>query len=126
MALHSQHVETVDFDDPALTASLFGPQNLHLDLLAEASGTRIGSRGSHLWVESADEQARQRVCNVLIQLYALLREGMAISRQDVVRSYAMLDSDPGLDLRQVFREAVFVNTPPQERRGAQCGAEALS
>ena len=111
MALHSQHVETVDFDDPALTASLFGPQNLHLDLLAEASGTRIGSRGSHLWVESADEQARQRVCNVLIQLYALLREGMAISRQDVVRSYAMLDSDPGLDLRQVFREAVFVNTP---------------
>ena len=27
------------------------------------------------------------------------------------RAYAMLAADPGLNLRQVFQEAVFVNTP---------------
>ncbi|WP_297217660.1 PhoH family protein [uncultured Desulfovibrio sp.] len=111
MAFSSHRVETVDFDDPAVAAALFGPHNVHLDMLAEASGARLTTRGLTLFVDSPDAAVRQLVCNVVVQLYAMLREGTAISRQDILRSYTMLANDPGLDLRQVFREAVFVNTP---------------
>ena len=41
----------------------------------------------------------------------MLRNGISISQQDMSRAYAMLAADPGLNLRQVFQEAVFVNTP---------------
>ena len=104
-------LETVEFDDPAVANQLFGPHNAHLELLASASGARIGSRGSSIVVESPDMEVRQTLCNVFVQLYDLLREGLALSQQDIARAYEMLRGDPGLVLSKIFRDAVFVNTP---------------
>ncbi|WP_022655361.1 PhoH family protein [uncultured Desulfovibrio sp.] len=111
MAAHSPLLETVEFDDPALANQLFGPHNAHLDLLAEASGARIGNRGASIFIESPDQGVRQSLCNVFVQLYDLLRGGLALNQQDMARAYDMLRTDPGLNLGQVFRDAVFVNTP---------------
>ena len=104
-------LETVEFDDPALANQLFGPHNAHLDLLAAASGAHIGNRGASIFIESPDPDVRQSLCNVFVQLYDLLRGGLALSQQDMARAYEMLRADPGLNLGQVFRDAVFVNTP---------------
>ncbi|MCD7985347.1 MAG: PhoH family protein [Desulfovibrio sp.] len=111
MAVHSSLLETVEFDDPALANQLFGPHNAHLDLLAAASGARIGNRGASIFIESPDQDVRQSLCNVFVQLYDLLRGGLTLSQQDMTRAYDMLRADPGLNLGQVFRDAVFVNTP---------------
>ena len=111
MAAHSSLLETVEFDDPALANQLFGPHNAHLDLLAAASGAHIGNRGASIFIESPDQDVRQSLCNVFVQLYDLLRGGLALSQQDMARAYEMLRADPGLNLGQVFRDAVFVNTP---------------
>ena len=111
MAVHSSMLETVEFDDPALANQLFGPHNAHLDLLATASGAHIGNRGASIFIESPDPDVRKSLCNVFVQLYDLLRGGLALSQQDMARAYEMLRADPGLNLGQVFRDAVFVNTP---------------
>jgi len=111
MTENSSSMETVEFDNPALANVLFGPRNAHLDLLAMASGTRIGSRGSSIFIESPDAFVRQTLCNVFIQMYELLRDGVSLSQQDMVRAWEMLQSEPDLQLSQIFRDAVFVNTP---------------
>ena len=111
MAENSSLLETVEFDDPAVANLLFGPHNAHLELLAAASGARIGSRGSSIFIESPHADIRRSLCAVFVQIYGLLRDGVALSQQDMARAYEMLRADPGLQLAQVFRDAVFVNTP---------------
>lgn len=111
MASFSSSQERIDFDDPLLANQLFGPRNAHLDLLAAASGAQIGSRGASVFFSSPDSAVLQCLYRLFVQLYDMLRNGISISQQDMSRAYAMLAADPGLNLRQVFQEAVFVNTP---------------
>lgn len=111
MASYSSSQERIDFDDPLLANQLFGPRNAHLDLLAAASGAQIGSRGASVFFSSPDHAVLQCLYRLFVQLYDILRNGISISQQDMSRAYAMLAADPGLNLRQVFQEAVFVNTP---------------
>lgn len=103
--------ELVEFDDPELAKLLFGPRNAHLDMLAAASGARITSRGAKLLVESDDPDVRRALCQVFVQLYALLRGGLILGEQDMARAYAMVRNDSSLNLGTVFRDAVFVSTP---------------
>ena len=111
MASYSSSQERIDFDDPLLANQLFGPRNAHLDLLAAASGAQIGSRGASVFFSSPDHAVLQCLYRLFVQLYDMLRNGISISQQDMSRAYDMLAADPGLNLRQVFQEAVFVNTP---------------
>lgn len=111
MLEHHNGPELVEFDDPALANLLFGPRNAHLDLLAAASGAHIMSRGASVIVESGDPDVSRTLCQVFVQLYALLRGGLVLGEQDISRAYAMLRNDPGLNLSAVFRDAVFVSTP---------------
>ena len=111
MASYSSSQERIDFDDPLLANQLFGPRNAHLDLLAAASGAQIGSRGASVFFSSPDHAVLQCLYRLFVQLYDMLRNGISISQQDMSRAYAMLAADLGLNLRQVFQEAVFVNTP---------------
>lgn len=110
MAMHSSVPATVEFDDPAIANQLFGPHSAHLDLLARASGAHIGSRGAEIFIESDDPKVSEGLCNVFVQLYQLLREGVALSSRDFTRAYTMLMADPSLNMGEVFRDAVFVST----------------
>ncbi|MDE7063947.1 MAG: PhoH family protein [Desulfovibrionaceae bacterium] len=111
MAVQVPHAETVEFDDPDIANLLFGPHNAHLDLLAHASGAAIHSRGATVTVEIPNAAVRQRLCNLLVQLYDLLRQGQSLSAQDIVRAYGMLESEPTLDIGNIYRDAVFVAAP---------------
>lgn len=103
--------ETLEFDNPALANELFGPANANLEILAEASGAAISSRGSSLFIEHVDSRTLASLCNTLLQLYGLIRKGVVVSRQDLGRAFEMVANDPGLNLGDVFRDAVFVQTP---------------
>ncbi len=111
MAVQVPYAETVEFDDPDIANLLFGPHNTHLDLLAHASGAAIHSRGATVTVETPDAEVRQRLCNLFVQLYDLLRQGQSLAAQDIVRAYGMLKSEPTLDVGNIYRDAVFVTAP---------------
>lgn len=103
--------EHLEFDNPSLANELFGPGNCNLDILAKASGALITSRGATLAIEHPEPAIRTTVCNTLMQLYGLLRKGVTVRQEDLTSAYEMVRNDPGLNLGQVFHEAVFVQTP---------------
>ncbi|MDE5832617.1 MAG: PhoH family protein [Desulfovibrio sp.] len=103
--------EVIEFEDPAIANELFGPRNSNLEILTNASGAKISSKGASVLLECEDEKNGKVLCNLFLQLYSLGRKGLFIHPQDLGRSYDMLKNDPGLDLGQVFRDAVFVQTP---------------
>ena len=105
-----QAAKTLVFDDTTLANTLFGPQNAHLRLVAERSGTSIGSRGLTLSIEG-DEAAGARVSSLLTQLYALLKAGHPLHPRDVQYAYGMLERDADADIAKIFRDAVFVVSP---------------
>ncbi len=111
MIERSYSAELVEFEDAGTARQLFGPGNVHLQLLADASGASLSTRGCKVLVESPDPALRQCLCSLFLQLYDLLRSGVALSRQDMVRAYEMVRSDPGVVLAEVFRDAVFIHTP---------------
>jgi phosphate starvation-inducible PhoH-like protein len=111
MSVETHSPETLEFDDPALAGQLFGPHNAHLTSLGKLSGAHLDSRGSSLLIYSADSDARNRLCNLFTQFYALLRQGYAVSQPDLLQGYVMLREDPTLELGNVYRDAVFLQSP---------------
>ncbi len=103
--------ELVEFDDAAVARLLFGPNNANLELLAQASGAKIASRGLKILVESDDPGRRQCLVSLFMQLYELFRQGVRVTQEDVLRAWEMVRNDPGVALAEVFREAVFIHTP---------------
>lgn len=102
--------DTLAFDDAALANTLFGPQNANLRLVAERSGTVIGSRGLSLSIEG-EASSRAMAGNLLAQLYALLKAGHPLHPRDIEYAIGMLRRNPDTDIGKIFREAVFVVSP---------------
>ena len=103
--------ETLDFDDAVLANQLFGPQNSHLDIIEERAGVTLDTRGASITVTAPDASTRERVLRLLIQLYGMLKAGNQLYPHDISQAYDTLDRAPATDLRQSFRESVFVVAP---------------
>lgn len=100
----------LDFDDPRLANTLFGPQGRNLRSLEELSGLRIQSRGSQLSLDG-DSAAQALVARLLFQLYGLLKSGVAVQPGDIEHAYKLLSRDPSLEVGQIFKEAFVINGP---------------
>jgi len=112
MPINSQaNSEILEFDNAARANELFGPANTNLEILAKASGAAISSRGASLFLEHDDHRVLSTLCNTFMQLYALCGKGVVIEPHDLPRAFEMISNDPGLELGQVFRDSVFVQTP---------------
>ena len=111
MAVEAYSSKTLEFDDPVLARQLFGPHNVHLMHLGKRCGAHLDSRGSSLVIHSSDPDTRDRLCNLFTQFYTLLRLGHAVSQPDLFQGYAMLEEDPTLDLGDIYRDAVFLQSP---------------
>ena len=83
-------MERLTFDNPALANFLFGPQNLHLQLLAQASGANIFNRGTELCIESPIPEVAQALCKLFCQLYTELQEGKSIDPHTLATNYSFL------------------------------------
>lgn len=92
---------------------LFGPQENHLKLVAERFDLKIESRGSKVVVTSLgdDENAVDMACQVLSQLYGMIRAGKRVHPQDVDLACRVLDREPDANIGQVFRKDVSAGSP---------------
>lgn len=101
----------LEFDNPVLANELFGPRNSNLDILSQVSGISLSSRGAKLYMTGEDEAAKSVLANLVLQLYDLLKKGVPVKKYNLKTAWDMLNNDPGLNISQVFKDAVFVHTP---------------
>jgi phosphate starvation-inducible PhoH-like protein len=103
--------ETLAFDDAGLAGQLFGPLNAHLELIADASGAELQTRGTELTVRSASPARRSLLLNLFAQCYGLLRQGRSLRGEDLLQGYEELLRDPQARLEKLFRDAGLVVSP---------------
>ncbi|MBO6002788.1 MAG: PhoH family protein [Mailhella sp.] len=103
--------ETLAFDDAGLAGQLFGPLNAHLELIADASGAELQTRGTELTVRSDSPARRSLLLNLFAQCYGLLRQGRSLRGEDLLQGYEELLRDPQARLEKLFRDAGLVVSP---------------
>ena len=111
MRVKSSFAETLAFDDASLASQLFGPLNAHLDLIADASGADLQTRGTELTVSDPRPAQRELLLNLFTQGYGLLRNGHALRGEDLLQGYEELLRNPGADISRMFREASVIVSP---------------
>lgn len=111
MNSRSTRMESLEFDDISLANQLFGPHNIHLDLLSEISGADISSRGASVVVRHGDKAVRESLCSFFLQLYGLLRSGTELDAKDIPKAYSSFLSNPGLQLSNIYGKASSIRLP---------------
>ncbi len=111
MTVCAMYERNLEFDDSFLARELFGPGNDHLTLLTKESGVDLQTRGAALTVRGPDEKRVERVSNLLVQAYGLLKQGTRIYAPDLLHGLHMLARQPGAKLKDIFQDAVFVVSP---------------
>lgn len=103
----------LEFDDSELALRLFGPQEEHLKLVAQRFGPKVESRGNQAIISSpdGDDGAVERVCQVLFQLYGMVKSGKSVSSHDVDLACRVLDREPTANLNQVFCKDSSAGSP---------------
>lgn len=109
--MESSFAETLNFDDAVLASQLFGPLNAHLDLVADASGADLQTRGTELTVSDPNPQQRRLLLNLFMQGYGLLRSGHSLRGEDLLQGYEELLRSPNADISKIFREASVIISP---------------
>ncbi len=104
----------LEFDDPELARDLFGPHNANLAYISEKTGVRLDSRGNALTLRASSEESLHQVAEVVVELYAKLQKGIAITPRDIGPALAnrlSLSREPGAPLTPLFKGEVFVVSP---------------
>ena len=84
MHVRSSFAETLAFDDASLASQLFGPLNAHVELIADASGASLRTRGTELTVSDPRPEQRELLMNLFTQSYGLLRSGHTLRGEDLL------------------------------------------
>ena len=99
----------ITFLDNELMRSLCGEQNAHLSVLEQRIGVSLNLRGNVVLIGGGDWEV-DLAENVLNQLYALLESGYPLYPNDVEYAVRILSGDRSADLRDVFREEVYISS----------------
>ena len=96
-------------DDIDLAQQLYGPQNEYLRLIEKKLHVTVNTRGNQLTVvgEAHDAQLAEKV---LQELYAMLKAGQPVFREDVDRAIRILSENHDANLATIFRESIFIPT----------------
>ncbi len=111
MRVKSSFAETLAFDDAGLASQLFGPLNAHLELIADASGADLQTRGTELTVSDPRPEQRELLLNLFTQGYGLLRSGHTLRGEELLQGYEELLRNPRADISKMFREASVIVSP---------------
>lgn len=101
---------SLQFEDASLANQLFGPRNENLAAIGKAAGVEISSRGTTVFMHG-EPKDRSLAGNVLTQIYGLLKSGVALHPRDFRHAYAVLEQDPGANLKSLFKDSVFIASP---------------
>lgn len=103
--------ETLAFEDASLASQLFGPLNAHVELVADASGAELSTRGTELTVTDERPELRALLLNLFTQGYGLLRAGRNFGEEEFLQGYEELLRNPQADIGRLFRDAAAIALP---------------
>lgn len=104
----SETTQTVTFGDAEVAHYIYGHRDANLKTLESMLDLRIGARGEEVSIAGARSDV-ELAQNVLEQLFELGAEGFSLSEQDVKRSVEMIERDPGIRLKDIFLDTVFMS-----------------
>ena len=101
--------QVISFEDNAPLVHLFGPEERHLRLLQKELGIEVHSRGSELTLVGGREEV-DLGCQLLRQLYNMLRRGRNVGVEDILRGVRVLRDveDKVPNVKQVLGASVLV------------------
>jgi phosphate starvation-inducible PhoH-like protein len=95
----------LEVDDTRVLLALAGPRNERLKVLERETGVAVGLRGNRILLEGAGEQVALAE-RFLAETAVLLSEGVAVHTSDIARALQVLRSEPHVQLRDMFDDAV--------------------
>jgi len=95
------------FPDHELVQTLCGERSAHLLLLEKKIGLSVHNRGNTILLKGWDWEVAL-ADNVLNQLYALLKGNYPVYLDDVEYAIRILSGDPSVDLKEIFRDEVYI------------------
>jgi phosphate starvation-inducible PhoH-like protein len=97
----------IDFDDNALSKSLYGERNEHLKAIERRVGVQVATRGNRVSI-TGDPLAVDLAAKALVQLYDLVRRGFPLYVEDVNRALNVLTDDQAVSLKDIFLDTVYL------------------
>jgi phosphate starvation-inducible PhoH-like protein len=97
----------IDFDDNALSKSLYGERNEHLKAIERRVGVTLGTRGNRVSIQG-DPLAVDLAAKALVQLYDLVRRGFPLYVEDVNRALNVLSDNQTVNLKDIFLDTVYL------------------
>lgn len=97
------------FPDTALAKTLFGVHNSNLNRIGDFSGAKIHARGNEVLIEG-DSISAELACEILNQLYGLLKEGYPVYPNDVDYAANVLCKDSSVKLKDIFLDTVYITS----------------
>jgi len=99
----------IRFPDHELMRNLCGEHNIHLKLLEKKTGVSLNLRGNVVLLRGGGWEV-ELAEKVLNQLYSLLEADYPLYPDDVEYAVRILSGDPSADLKQIFREEVYISS----------------
>jgi phosphate starvation-inducible PhoH-like protein len=97
----------LEVDDSRILMALVGPQSERLRTLERESGVAVGLRGNKILLEGAADSVTLAE-RFLAEAAGLLRQGVEVHTEDIARALRVLRSEPHVQLRDMFDEAVHL------------------
>ncbi len=102
-----QSSSEVEVEDTRVLMALAGPRSERLKVLEREAGVTVGLRGNKILLEGDAENVALAE-RFLAETAALLRQGVDVQSSDIARAVRMLRSEPHVQLRDMFDDAVNV------------------
>jgi phosphate starvation-inducible PhoH-like protein len=99
--------EKITFEENAVLAQLFGPEERNLKALQRELGITAHTRGNEVTLVGAPELVALAQ-TVLGQLYGMVRRGFDVATEDLLRAVRVLREDPSEDVQRIFTDTVLV------------------
>jgi phosphate starvation-inducible PhoH-like protein len=99
-------MKNITLQNPAITRDLFGQRNKNLDKICEAFDVSINTRGSEIRI-SGDAKAVSLSENLILQLYRLLENKVALDEPDIDAAINTVKTSRNTALKEIFSTVVF-------------------
>jgi len=106
--LSTKHTR-LTFDDNNIAQELFGENNRHLQIIADAIDVSIHSRGNTVFIEG-NESAKNLGEKILTQLCGLLTDGYPLYDNDVEYAIRVLSKDDSVRIKDIFLDTVYTTS----------------
>ena len=103
--------QEIVFENADFAREVFGPENLHLDIVSRMTGVSVSSRGCELSISGEDPVMVSLARGFFTQIYGLVRAGHRFFGRDIEQGLGIMLRDPATPLAVYYKEAQFAVSP---------------